>query len=56
MGTDAQKALGAGGYWSRQIINSKPIFIQSKDFCIYESEEEGGHSGNQKSLAKEYTY
>ena len=31
---DAQKALGADGYWSRQIINSKPISIQSKDNCI----------------------
>ena len=44
MGTDAQKALGADGYWSRQIINSKPIFIQSKDNCIDESEGEGGQS------------
>ena len=39
---DAQKALGADGYWSRQIINSKPISIQSKDNCIDESEGEGG--------------
>jgi len=46
LSADAQKALGAEAYWSRQIINSKPIFIQSKDFCIDESEEEGGHSGN----------
>ena len=46
MRADAQKALGADGYWSRQIINSKPISIQSKDNCIDESEGEGGHSGN----------
>ena len=38
MSADAQKALGADGYWSRQIINSKPISIQSKDNCIDESE------------------
>ena len=42
MSADAQKALGADGYWSRQIINSKPISIQSKDNCIDESEGEGG--------------
>ena len=42
MRADAQKALGADGYWSRQIINSKPISIQSKDNCIDESEGEGG--------------
>ena len=37
LSADAQKALGAEGYWSRQIINSKPIFIHSKEFCIDES-------------------
>ena len=42
MSADAQKALGADGYWSRQIINSKPISIQSKDNCIDESVGEGG--------------
>ena len=36
LSADAQKALGAEGYWSRQIINSKPISIQSKDNCIDE--------------------
>ena len=41
MRADAQKALGADGYWSRQIINSKSISIQSKDNCIDESEGEG---------------
>ena len=46
MRVDAQKALGADGYWSIQIINSKPISIQSKDNCIDESEGEGGHSGD----------
>ena len=38
MSADAQKALGADGYWSRQIINSKPISIQSEDNCTDESE------------------
>ena len=52
MGTDAQKALGADGYWSRQIINSKPIFIQSKDNCIDESEWEGGYSGESLAWAE----
>ena len=37
LSADAQKALGAEGYWGRQIINSKPIFIHSKEFCIDES-------------------
>ena len=46
MGADAQKALGADGYWSRQIINSKPISIQSKDNCIDKIEGEGGNSGD----------
>ena len=46
LSADAQKALGAEGYWSRQIINSKPFFIHSKDFCMDETEGEGGHSGN----------
>ena len=46
LSADAQKALGAEGYWSRQIINSKPIFIYSKDIDESEGEGEGAHSGN----------
>ena len=30
MSTDAQKAFRADGYWSRQIINSKPISFNHK--------------------------